>query len=115
MYYPKYAAYLNEMPFDKYVDGEGYIHATGRAVLLTNEDYDIFDLRRDIWVNEYEDNAYDVPTLYQEDDNGELVPFTEEELWEDMQYIEDTKEWIFQNDNDINFEEGDIIKCAREG
>lgn len=114
MYIAKYAVNLFNMPFDKYCDDEGFVHATGRVVKLVNEDYKDKDFLREIWVTEYENNAYDVPTLYYEDESGDYIPYTEE-VWDELERIDEKTEWIFQNDFDINFEEGDIVKCAREG
>ncbi len=39
---------LKEMPFDRYEDGIGFIHATGRAILFDDGTID----------TEYEDNIY---------------------------------------------------------
>ena len=42
--------HLDEMPFDRYENGRGFIHATGWEYLESNGD----------WVNEYEDDTDDV-------------------------------------------------------
>ncbi len=39
---------LNDMPFDRYEDGVGFIHATGRAILFCDGTID----------TEYEDDIY---------------------------------------------------------
>ena len=39
---------LNDMPFDRYEDGVGFIHATGRAILFSDASID----------TEYEDDIY---------------------------------------------------------
>ena len=109
MYFARFGVWLHNMPFDKQDDCFTNIHATGRMVLLENSDYPDDDIRRKIWVNEYEDNAYDVPTFGYEDEDGIIVPLTDEEFEDDMDYIEWTKEWIYQNEADINFDEEDRI------
>lgn len=109
MYFPRFGVWLYEMPFDKQDDCFNNIHATGRMVLLENHDYSEGDIRHNIWVTEYEDNAYDVPTFGYEDEHGYIIPLTDEEFENDMDYIEWSKCWIYQNEADINFDDEDVI------
>ena len=53
-----------------------------------------------------------MPTYGYEDDNGYIIPLTEPEFEDDLEYIEQTKEWIYQNEFDINFDEEDVVACG---
>lgn len=55
---PEFAIELNNVPFDKYVDGGGFIHATGREIVFSDGPSTF----------EYEDCVYDVETMYTEDE-----------------------------------------------
>ena len=109
MYFPRFGVWLYEMPFDKSNDGFDNIHATGRMVLLEDDSSSNDKLTHTMWVIEYEDNAYDVPTYGYEDENGYIVPLTEQEFECDLEYIDNTKEWIYQNELRISFDAEDIV------
>ena len=49
---------LNDMPFDRYEDGIGFIHATGREIVFDDGTVD----------TEYEDNIYSNISEVDEDD-----------------------------------------------
>ena len=57
-----FAISLSEMPFDRFEDEKGFIHATGRAICT---EYGVFE-------DEYEDSdTQDIPTLFYENEEGE--------------------------------------------
>lgn len=109
MYFPRFGVWLYQMPYDKQDDCFTNIHATGRMVLLQNDDYPVDDLRHNIWVNEYENNAYDVATFGYEDERGYIIPLTDEEFMDDLEYIEWAKSWTYQNEACIDFDDEDAV------
>ena len=109
MFSARFGVWLYEKPLDKQDDCFINIPSTGRMVLLEDDGYSSDELGHNIWVNEFEDSAYDVCTYGYEDENGHIVPLTEEEFEDDLDYIERTKEWIYQNEFHINFDEEDVV------
>lgn len=73
-----YVYEASEMPFDRYADGVGFVHATGRvAVVLRANPYtgDLYQTEE----FEYEDDPIDMPSIGREEADEEgntfLVPY----------------------------------------
>lgn len=112
MLHARFGVWLYEMPCDKQDDCFTNIRPTGRMVLLEDDDYSPDEIRHNIWVNEFENDAYDVCTYGYEDERGYIVPLTEEEFEDDLDFIDRTKEWIYQNDFYIEFDWEDVVACG---
>ncbi len=68
MFVPEYAYVAHNMPFDRYDEKRGFIHATGRIIVGKYT-----HINRGGEVTEYEGDEFeDVPTLFYEDEEGEL-------------------------------------------